>query len=275
MANLNLSKTFKSVGITLKKHSPEILTAVGIVGMGATTVLAVKATPKAIELIDEEKHRQNVDILAKAEVTGETYERVDKLDPKDVVKTVWKLYIPAAVTGVVSIACIVGASSVNARRNAALMAAYTLSETSLKEYKDKVVDIIGEKKEKEVREEIIKDKLEQHPVNDREVVITKTGNTLCYELMTGRYFRSDINSINAAVNELNRRMIASPCGNISLNEFFNEIGLSNTESGNMLGWHIDGGTIEVDYTWQTADNNEPCCVVEYITKPTYDYYKWF
>ena len=200
---------------------------------------------------------------------------LDKLEPKDVIKTVWKCYIPAVITGVMSVACIVGASSVNARRNAALMAAYTLSETSLKEYKEKVVDMVGESKEKEIREEIVKDKLEKNPVNDREVVITKTGNTLCYELMTGRYFRSDINSINAAVNELNRRMIASPCGNVSLNEFFNEIGLSNTESGNMLGWNIDGGTIEVDYTWQTADNNEPCCVVEYITKPTYDYYKWF
>lgn len=274
MANLNLSKTFKGVGMTLKKHSPEILTAVGIVGMGATTILAVKATPKAIELLDEAKHQLNVDILAKSEVTGEEYERVEKLKPKDVVKTVWKLYIPAAVTGAMSIACIVGASSVNARRNAALMAAYTISETSLKEYKDKVTDIIGEKKEKEVREEIAKDKLKQNPVDDREVIITKRGNTLCYDILTGRYFRSDINTIDAAVNELNRRMIASPSGDISLNEFFHEIGLSNTELGNMLGWHIDWGTIKVDYTWQTADNNEPCLVVEYITKPKYDYYHW-
>ena len=89
--------------------------------MITTTVMAVRATPKAIQLLDEEKRRQ----------------QADKLEPMDVVKTAWKCYIPAAVTGTVSVACLIGASSVNARRNAALTAAYTISESTLRDYQKK------------------------------------------------------------------------------------------------------------------------------------------
>ena len=113
---MNLSNMVKSVGATMKKHSPEILTGIGVAGMIATTVMAVKATPKAILLINEK----------------EVELKVEKLTLAETVKTTWKCYIPAAITGVSSIACIIGASSVNARRNAALATAYTLSETALR-----------------------------------------------------------------------------------------------------------------------------------------------
>ena len=101
----------------MKKHSPEILTGIGIAGMITTTVLAVRATPKALILLEEKKKEIEDNSLA----------------PVEVVKTVWICYVPAAVTGAVSVACLVGASSVNVRRNAALATAYTLSESALKE----------------------------------------------------------------------------------------------------------------------------------------------
>ena len=131
MQKPNLTKICRNVKTATVKHSPEILTGVGIAGMITTTVMAVRATPKAIQLLDEEKRRQ----------------QADKLEPMDVVKTAWKCYIPAAVTGTVSVACLIGASSVNARRNAALTAAYTISESTLRDYQKKVVETIGEKKE--------------------------------------------------------------------------------------------------------------------------------
>lgn len=99
MQKPNLTKICRSVKTATVKHSPEILTGVGIAGMVTTTVMAVRATPKAIQLLDEEKRRQHE----------------NKLEPMDVVKTAWKCYIPAAVTGTVSVACLIGASSVNAR----------------------------------------------------------------------------------------------------------------------------------------------------------------
>lgn len=118
MQKPNLTKICRTVKASTIKHSPEILTGVGVAGMVTTTVMAVRATPKAIRLLEDEKHRQNT----------------DKLEPIDAVKATWKCYIPAAVTGTVSVACLIGASSVNARRNAALTAAYTLSESTLRDY---------------------------------------------------------------------------------------------------------------------------------------------
>lgn len=118
MRKPNLTKICRSVKTATVKHSPEILTGIGIAGMVTTTIMAVRATPKAIRLLEDEKHRQ----------------KADKLEPIDVVKVAWKCYIPAAVTGTVSVACLIGASSVNARRNAALTAAYTISESTLRDY---------------------------------------------------------------------------------------------------------------------------------------------
>ena len=111
MNKQNLSKFFKSVKSNVSKHSPEILTGIGIAGMISTTILAVKATPRALDLI------------AKAEDEKFDNGHGSKLTNIEVVKVAWKPYIPATITGTVSIACLIGASSVNARRNAALYSA--------------------------------------------------------------------------------------------------------------------------------------------------------
>ena len=175
MQKPNLTKICRSVKTATVKHSPEILTGIGIAGMATTTIMAVRATPKAIRLLDEEKRRQ----------------QADKLEPMDVAKIAWKCYIPAAVTGTVSIACLIGASSVNARRNAALTAAYTISESTLRDYQKKVVETIGEKKEQTIRDEIAKERLKREPVENKEVIITAKGDTLCFDAVSGRYFKSE------------------------------------------------------------------------------------
>ena len=163
--NKKLAKLFTDAKKTISKHSPEILTGLGIAGFITTTVMAVKATPKAMWLIEEEK-----DTLEK-----------DKLTVVETVKVAWKPYIPAAITGVSSVACIIGASSVNYKRNAALATAYQVSRAALSEYKEKVVETIGEKKEKQIRDKVAKDKIEKHPASKTEVIITDNGNVLCYD----------------------------------------------------------------------------------------------
>jgi len=249
MGKLNLSNIAKGVRTAMIKHSPEILTGIGIAGMITTTVMAVRATPKAIKLIEEEKDRQNK----------------ESLKPLDVIKTTWKCYIPAAITGGLSIACLIGASSVNARRNAALATAYTLSESALKEYQEKVIETIGEKKERAIRDAIAKDRIEQDPVTSKEVIITERGNTLCYDTCSGRYFKSDIDKLKKAENELNRRMRDEMY--ISLNEFYYEIGLNPISIGDDLGWHIDRGYIELSFSSQLADEGTPCLVIDYRVAP--------
>lgn len=253
---MNLSKVTTNLGKKLKKRSPEILTGIGIAGMIATTIMAVQATPKALILIEEKKEELSVEELPVAEM----------------VKTTWHCYIPTAVTGALSIACIVGASSVNARRNAALATAYTLSETAMREYKDKVIETIGEKKEQAVRDAIAKDKIEKNPVSKNEIVITKKGDTLCYDSISGRYFKSDIEKLRGAVNELNRQLLNE--GSVSLNDFYYEIGLDNIKVGDDLGWDTRQDTlIELDFSSQLASDGTPCLVLDFAIAPTYDYYK--
>lgn len=249
----NLSKICKNVKSATVKHSPEILTGVGIAGMITTTVMAVRATPKVIRLLDDEKRRQNV----------------DKLEPADMVKTAWKCYIPAAVTGTVSVVCLIGASSVNARRNAALTAAYTLSESTLRDYQKKVIETIGEKKEQTVRDAVAKERLEKNPVENKEVIITAKGETLCFDVVSGRYFKSDIDKLKKAENELNRQMRDEMY--ISLNEFYYEIGLEPVKLGEDLGWNIDDGYIDLRFSSQLATDGTPCLVIDYGYGPRYDF----
>ena len=118
------------------------------------------------------------------------------------IKGAWTCYIPAAVTGCISVFCLIGASSVNVRRNAALATAYTLSESALKEYQEKVIETIGEKKEQSVKgTPCQRTGLTETPVSSREIIITERGNTLCYDAISGRYFKSDIDKLKKAENE--------------------------------------------------------------------------
>ena len=253
MGKLNLSNIAKGVRTAMKKHSPEILTGIGIAGMITTTVMAVRATPKALVLIENKK------------IENDT----DKLTPVETIKATWKCYIPAAITGGLSIVCLIGASSVNARRNAALATAYTLSESALKEYQEKVIETIGKKKEQSVRDAIAKDRIDKNPVSSREVIITEKGNTLCYDSISGRYFKSDIDKLKKVENELNRRMRDEMY--ISLNEFYYEIGLKPTSIGDDIGWNIDRGYIELNFSSQLTDDGNPCLVIDYQVTPRYDY----
>ncbi len=253
MGKLNLSNIAKGVRTAMKKHSPEILTGIGIAGMITTTVLAVRATPKAMVLI-EERYRDEPD---------------ERPRWKTYIKGAWPCYVPAAVTGIISITCLIGASSVNFRRNAALATAYTLSESALKEYQEKVIETIGEKKEQSVRDAVAKDRIDRNPVSSREVIITERGNTLCYDVISGRYFKSDIDKLKKVENELNRRMRDEIY--ISLNEFYYEIGLNPTSIGDDLGWNIDHGYIELSFSSQLTDEGTPCLVIDYRVAPRYEY----
>lgn len=251
----NVAKLFKDVQTVLSKHSPALLTGIGIAGMITTTVLAVKATPKALKLI--ETKRQELDL-----------DPEEKLTVAETVKTTWKCYIPAAITGVTATACLIGANSVNTRQKAALATAYNLSASALTEYKEKVVETIGEKKEREIRDKVAESKLEQNPVNNSTIVMTNKGTTRFMDSITKRRFVSDIETINQIINRLNRRMINGD-DYISLNEFYYEIGLEGCDVGDDLGWNVTRGLIELpDPPHAMVDTDGvPCVVLEYQVAP--------
>lgn len=270
---MDISKFGKNVSVSLKRHSPEILTGIGITGMITTTIFAVKATPRALMLIEEEKRKKNAELLDHAR-DGESVDiqRVEKLSSVETIKAVWRCYIPTAVLGVTSLACLIGASSVSARRNAALATVYTLSETAMKDYKDKVIETIGEEKEKVVRDAVAKDKLEKDPITSNDVVVTDKGDTLCYNALLGGYFKSDIERIKSGVNEANRQLLLD--SNISLNELYDWLGLEHTKIGDYIGWSIEQGMIEVTFGSHLAADGTPCVVVDFDKMPQYDFNKW-
>ena len=254
MNKSGLKRTIKSAERVLTKYSPGILTGIGIAGMIGATFMAVKATPKALYLIETKKEEAEV----------------EELTPIETIRTCWKCYIPAALTTVVSAACLIGASTVSAKRNAALATAYSISEAALREYQEKVVEVIGEKKEKAVRDAVAKDQIERDPVTKSEVVIIDSNsNTLCYEPLSGRYFKSTIDKIKKAEIKLDRQMIQEMY--VSLNDFYWEIGLDGTDLGDKMGWNLSKGYMDLSFSSQLADDGTPCAVIVYGIPPVYDY----
>lgn len=251
----NIGQLVQSAKTYVSKRSPEILTGIGITGMIATTVLAVRDTPKALKLIEEA-----------------TEERGAPLTPKEKVKVCWKCYIPATATGVFSIACLIGANSVHSKRNAALATAYKLSETAYSEYRNKVAETFGEKKEQTVRDNLAKERIEKNPVSRNEVFITDKSNTLCFDYISKRYFRADIDRIRKVEIKLNAQMINDICGYVSLNDFYDELGLGHVEYGDTIGWNTSN-MIELDIGSYLSEDDTPCIMVSHYNEPKYGFDK--
>ncbi len=249
---MKFSGFLKGVCFTLKKHSPEILTGIGAAGMVTTVVLAVKATPKAVRLLEEKKKEVKCEILT----------------PLETAKTTWKCYIPTIVTGGVSLACIIGASSINARRNMALAMAYSLSESAMKDYKDKAVQILGKDKEKEIRDAVVAEQITEKPLPNTTNIMLKE-DVWCYDTLSGRYFKSTPEKIERAVNEINRQLLDDMY--VSVNEFYYELGLDYTVMGEYLGWNTDSGYVEVSFSGILAEDNKPCLALNFDTPPKYEY----
>lgn len=248
---MNIKTMAKSVWAGAKKHSPEILIGMGIAGAASSVIFAVKATPKAMLLLEEKRQELGV----------------EKLEAKEIIKTAAPVYIPTAVSFGVSVACIVGASSVNARRNAALTAAYTLSESTLRTYRDKVLETVGEDKEREIRQKAAIEQQQKTPEPQTLVVSGAAGQLKCFDSLSGRYFVSTKNEIDKAVNEFNRQLRDDM--RISLNDWYDLIGLDTNKLGDMLGWDIERGYVETCYASRLDEDGLPCLVVNYVEPPHY------
>lgn len=271
MSKTDVTKYFKMVKQFAKKRSPEILTGIGIAGMITTTILAVKATPKALQLIEEEKNRRTDKILeGMSPNEDENCWQVVKLKPIEVAKVAWKPYIPAVLLGASSVACLIGANSVHARRQAALYSAYKLSETAFTEYRDKVLETVGEETEKEVRDKVAKDKVEKNPASKTEIYMTGKGESLFYDPISDRHFMSDIETIRKIVNDLNYAMGYGSEMYVSLSQLYDELGLKHTSISDNIGWNIRDGLIEPDFSSQ-IDEGKPCIVLDWLKVPSYDF----
>lgn len=247
------ANVFNGFKTSVSKHAPEILMGVGITGMITSTILAVKATPKAVKLVEEAKKQKGED-----------------LTPVEMVKASWKCYIPTVAVAAASTACLVGASTISGRRNAALATAFTLTETAFKEYKETVEETVEEEVKEKIKDKVAEKQVKKNPVDQNTVIVNAAGgDVLCYDALSGRYFRSDKTTIDSVVNKLNYQINNNFY--VSLNEFYEELGLEENDMGYQLGWNNNSGLIEIDYSSQLSPKQEPCLVVSFRYGPVYDY----
>lgn len=240
---------------TLVKHGPEILTGVGVVGTVGATFLAITTTSRVtMKIQDIEKERES------------------SLSSKEIIKICWKDYAPIAALEIISISCIIGGNSINLKRNAALGAACALSEKTLLKYKEKVIETIGEKEEQKIRDKMHEDEVKNDPPKNNTIIVTSSGNTLFRDEISGRYFRSDMNSINKVINELNEKINHQDY--VSLNELYSGYGLDPLKEGDLLGWNITNGIIKLNMSTCLVDDTEPCIVLDYEKLPTHDFDRW-
>ena len=144
----------------------------------------------------------------------------------------------------------------------------SLSETALKEYKEKTVEVVGEKKEQAIRDAVARDKLEKAQVTSREFIITGKGETPCFDPLTNSCFKADIEILRKAENVLNKRMRDEMV--ITVNDFLQEIGLDPCDDaiGENMGWDIDEGYIDLDFSSQLVEGI-PYLVIGHHNPPRY------
>ena len=236
-----------------KRNSPELLTGLGIAGMITTTIMAVKVTPKANRVMHDIK-REHKD------------EKISKIQ---VIKEVGGCYFPSIVMGTCSCACILGATSINARRNAALATAYKLSETAFSDYREKVIETLGEKKDDAIRSKVAQKHMDENPVQSKQVEFIGNGDTLFFDSASGRYFKSSMEDVKHAVNEVNA--IINDEMYASLNDFYDQLDLEHIGIGDDLGWSVDTGRLDILFDAAMATNNQPCIELSYLVTPSYDY----
>lgn len=235
----------------IKKNASTILTCIGGAGVVATSVMAAKATPKAMKLIEAKKE-----------------EKGEKLTVLETIETAGMTYVPTVIIGAATIACIFGANVLNQRKQAALMSAYALLDNSYKEYKKKVDELYGEGSDQEIRDELAKDKYEHVEVND--------GKRLFYDEFSERYFEATTEDVLKAEYELNR-MLAQDSG-IFLNEFYELLGLEPVNYGDYLGWSAFELVetywycwVEFDHRKVVMDDGLECTIISMQFEPTFDF----
>lgn len=279
-----------NVGKVVEQKSPAILTGIGIGSFVGCAVLAVKATPKAIQLMDLKAQEKYIELLEPNDSAEyETYEEwlgveerrivqpsvyFQVLTPVEVVKSTWKAYVPAVGLGVVGIVCLIAAARVSSARNAAFAGAASIAEKALYEYQQKVFDILGEDKANEIRDQIAKDHVQkidtfQDAGIDNTVVCCRgTGDTWIYDPVTDRKWKSDLETVRAAMNDFNHDLIGGIYG--SLNDWYYCLGIKGVQIGDDIGWCSDK-LLDIRFAAMVLDNGEPAIVLDYETLPNSRY----
>lgn len=256
--NLEGVRTILHQGLLfLEKNSPYILTGLGCAGVISTAVMTGSASVKAYESVKAKE----------SEIEGtEEFDQYKEHIFKERFMLTYRFFIPPVIMGATSIACIIGSQSINSKRHAALASLYSLTEATLENYQDKVKEQLSKAKVQKIHDDICEDKLLEHPKSKYDVHKTRFGDTLCYDVHSGRYFTHDINKLKSIINDMRHDLMVDMW--FSLNDFYYLIGLESIKVGDYLGWTIDDD-INVVFSSKLTDTGEPCLVMDYNLAPKF------
>lgn len=236
-------------------NSPMILTGMAVAGLVTTAVLAAKASPRAWMDI---QHAES--------------ERTEPLTNVEKVKLTYHYFIPAAVAGSLTIGAIIMAQSINSRRQAAFISAYTIAEKRYREYQERVRETVGEQKEQDIHDEVSAKIARENPMSERDVIYTGKGHIMTYDPMSDRYFPADYPTLQQAEIDTNYQILED--GYASLNDFYSRCGLPNIPLGEEVGWTNDKKLELRITTMQNQEDNTPCFAIAFYTDPIRNYYRF-
>lgn len=248
---MKIKNGLKLAGLFMQEHAPEILTGVGIAGMITTVVMAVRATPKAV---DELREKQ-------PETLGEE------------IKIMAPHYIWTLVVGTASTFCLIESLSTSKRRNAGFAALVSMYENEILEYKDAAKEIVGEKKAQQIDDKVA-DNHAQEVLrtidNDKYMIRTGRADTLTLDLITGQVFLSDIDWIKSRFIDMNDFLQQNETMDVS--DYAYILQLEDPQLiGHALGWHYDrNNRIELSDTY-TGRDGIPMLVIGHRNPPRYDF----
>lgn len=260
---MKIGNLFKGVCEMANRHSPEILTGLGIAGFVTAIVLAVKATPKAEDLIVQAED-----------------EKEDTLTPMETVKAAWKPYVPAAITAVASAGCVIGAAKINHRRNTELATAYAISQAMVKRYQEKTAEIAGEEKAKEIDEAVKKDAVKSATVQNSVAKLPPSnvaGVHPFWDPLSNTAFYASTMMLERAEVALNKRLYEGTEPYVTIDDLYDELNnqgiyppLKHTAISNMMGWTPGDGGIEFDmdvdgipFEQHHWDDGTPCYLMSF------------
>lgn len=252
---MNGKRLARQTGLYLQRHSAAILTIVGSIGVIATAVTAAKATPRAIQLLNE------------AEV-----EKREELTRMEIIRTVAPVYIPSFLIGCATIGCIFSIHILDYRRQSTLTSAYMLLDQSFKDYKAKVKELYGDDADKQIQAGLLRDHLKETV----DISLSSDEQRLFYEEYYGQIFERTMLEVQDAEYQLNRKFVLD--GEANLNDFFEFLGLPKSKAGEALGWSLEAGCAFYGYSWidfehelVTLDDGMECYIINMPKEPTIGY----
>lgn len=234
----------------LRRNSPTILSCISAVGVIATTAMAIKVTPKAVRLIEQA-----------------VIEKGEELTVLEIVQVAGPTYIPVALVGLSTIACIFGANVLNKHQQAAITSAYMLLENAHKEYQNKVKELFGDDTDDLIKRSIARDKYIKHDISSSE-------EQLFYEFNHGEFFERTKEDVLSAEYRFNLHFKSQ--GHASLNDFYDYLGLPRTEYGDILGWTFGDGYhgcpwVEFEHEPLELEDGMQCYLINMPIQPTINY----